>query len=518
MLSLWGCNKRHSMRENTSDTKSKPSLLIFIVAFNAEKHIEKVLDRIPEEVFQKYQYEVLIIDDHSADQTFQVVQKYQKLNEHLNLKVLFNPINQGYGGNQKLGYRYALINNFDAVVLLHGDGQYAPEYLPEMVNPIFEQSADAVFGSRMINKKDALKGGMPLYKFVGNIILSRIQNWILSADLSEFHSGYRAYSVKALRDVPFERNSNDFHFDTQIIIQFLISDKKIAEIPIPTFYGDEICHVNGLKYAWNVLVASIQSKLQQLNLYYRLEYDIRDHQSVYSLKLGYNSSHTMALKGTPEGSVVLDMGAGPGLMAAQLKKRGCQVTGIDIYDQADVTPFFNYIVGNLNHPNFEMDLGDFDVILMLDVIEHVDEPEALMDYIRSNIHPAKRPKIILTTPNIAFFILRFQLLFGSFNYGKKGILDRTHKRLFTFATLKRLFSQTGFVVRRRKGIPAPYPEAIGFNWLSRFLLWMNKLLIELSPGLFSYQIYVELEPTPVVEKMLDYSIAHSSEKELELKH
>ena len=128
------------------------------------------------------------------------------------LDVLVNPENQGYGGNQKLGYHYALNNDFDFVALLHGDGQYAPEFLPALVEPLREGSPDAVFGSRMLVDGAARTGGMPLYKFVGNKILTWFENRILRTKLSEFHSGYRIYSTGALRRIPFERNTNDFSF------------------------------------------------------------------------------------------------------------------------------------------------------------------------------------------------------------------------------------------------------------------------------------------------------------------
>ena len=141
------------------------------------------------------------------------------------------------------------------MALVHGDGQYAPECLPDLVGPLRDGEADAVFGSRMLEKGGALRGGMPLYKFVGNRILSGFQNRMLGASLSEFHSGYRVYSVAALRKVPFPLNTNDFHFDTEIIIQFMLGGMRIKELPIPTYYGDEICRVNGVKYAWDVTKA-----------------------------------------------------------------------------------------------------------------------------------------------------------------------------------------------------------------------------------------------------------------------
>jgi glycosyltransferase involved in cell wall biosynthesis len=174
------------------------------------------------------------------------------------LGVLFNPINQGYGGNQKIGYHYALKNNFDFVALLHGDGQYAPEVLPELLKPLAQGAADAVFGSRMLIRGVALKGGMPRYKFVGNKILTWCQNRLLRTAFSEFHSGYRVYSTAALKKIPFDRNTNDFHFDTEIIIQLVIAGMRVRELPIPTHYGDEICHVNGIHYAWNVIKGHLQ--------------------------------------------------------------------------------------------------------------------------------------------------------------------------------------------------------------------------------------------------------------------
>ena len=232
---------------------SSKRILIFIVAYNAEKTLDWVLDRIPRDLLVPTNG-ILVIDDSSKDKTFEVGLKYEKLPAGIELTALRTPINQGYGGNQKLGYRYAIEKGFDAVVLVHGDGQYPPEMIEEITAPILDGDADAVFGSRMMKKGEALKGGMPLYKYVGNRILTTFQNWWLGSNLSEFHSGFRAYSVKALSQIPFENNTNDFHFDTEIIIQFFRKSFYIHEIPIPTYYGDEICHgvIALLKYRRNV--------------------------------------------------------------------------------------------------------------------------------------------------------------------------------------------------------------------------------------------------------------------------
>src|SRR4029077_15755743 len=129
------------------------------------------------------------------------------------------------------------------------------------------------FGSRMLEKGGARCGGMPLYKLLGNRILSSFQNRMLGASLSEFPSGYRVYSVAALERIPFQLNTNDFHFDTEIIIQLMLGGMRITELPIPTYYGDEICRVNGLKYAWDVTKAVIVARSQQLGLFYDRRFD-----------------------------------------------------------------------------------------------------------------------------------------------------------------------------------------------------------------------------------------------------
>ena len=191
----------------------KPRLLILIVAYNAEQTIARVLGRIPAALAEDYEVEVLVIDDSSQDQTFERTRAVLRSGViPYPLHVLFNPVNQGYGGNQKIGYHFAIERGFDFVALLHGDGQYAPEVLPDLVRPLNENEADAVFGSRMLEPGAALRGGMPLYKFLGNRILSWFQNRALDSRLSEFHSGYRVYATRALRQLPFALNTNDFHF------------------------------------------------------------------------------------------------------------------------------------------------------------------------------------------------------------------------------------------------------------------------------------------------------------------
>ena len=239
---------------------------ILIVAFNAQETLTKVLDRIPSD-FVKQIDAILVCDDASTDDTHKVGLSYQ-IKSQLPLTIVRHEINLGYGGNQKTGYQWALEKNLDLVVLLHGDGQYAPEYLPQMVEPIVSGRADVVFGSRMITQGGARQGGMPLYKFVGNKILTTLQNRIAKVSLTEWHSGYRAYSVASLRKINFLKNSDYFDFDSQIILQMIGARQRIVEIEIPTFYGDEISRVNGIKYGIKILIHTLKFRLSSNKSYF----------------------------------------------------------------------------------------------------------------------------------------------------------------------------------------------------------------------------------------------------------
>lgn len=242
--------------------KTDKKIAIFIVAYNAASTLNKVLDRIPQDILEMVE-EIFVFDDHSHDNTYSKGIDY-KSNQGLNkLNIYRNSKNLGYGGNQKTGYDYAIKKGYDYVVLLHGDGQYAPEVLPLLLQPIIDNEAEIVFGSRMIDKGAALKGGMPLYKYVGNRILTIFENYMIGTNLSEWHSGYRVYSCKALKNIPYNLNTNDFHFDSEIIIQLNEAGYKILELSVPTYYGDEICYVNGVKYAKNIFKTVIDYKLNK---------------------------------------------------------------------------------------------------------------------------------------------------------------------------------------------------------------------------------------------------------------
>jgi glycosyltransferase involved in cell wall biosynthesis len=488
-------------------------VLIFVVAYNAERTIQEVIKRIPASL-TRYDTEILIIDDSSPDETFDRAHHLELTGEApFPLTVLHNPVNQGYGGNQKIGFRYAIENGFDIVALVHGDGQYKPECLPDLLEPLVQEQADVVFGSRMMTRFAALKGGMPLYKYVGNRILTVFQNLLLHSSLTEFHCGYRLYSVRALKSIPFDRNTNDFHFDTEIIIQLYRARQIILELPIPTYYGDEICHVNGMKYAWNVVKATLASRAQDFGILYERKFDVSSSSAanpLYQPKLTFESPHTMTLARIPPGATVADIGCGAGYISRALAGKHCRVTGIDQFPPAPDTGLERFVQCDLNESDPPLDTGAFDYILLLDIVEHLRAPERFLDSIRQSRRGNGAVQVILSTGNIGFIVTRLALLLGWFNYGPRGILDLTHTRLFTFRTARALLEQSGYRVTEVRGVPAPYPLALGDGWLARFALAVNKFLIRISKSLFSYQIFMVCTPLPTLEWLL--SQAYESRK------
>ena len=497
------------MNANNADNAGaakKKKVLIFVVCYKAAHSIESVLNRIPETVWNndRFSTEVLIIDDQSPDRTFYAAEDYSKRHPHRNVTVLYNPKSQGYGANQKMGFRYAIENHFNAIVLLHGDNRYAPERLPEMIGPILNDDADAVLGSRMIHKHTALKEGMPRYKWVGNQVLTFIQNRILKSHLSEFHSGYRAYSVNAIASIPFEHNSNGFDFDTDIIIQFLDTGRNITEIEVPTFYGNEIAGAHGFAYAMRVLHSSILSRVMRLGIYYHPKFDYEPNTNCkYTAKFGYPSSHQFAYDQVTRDSTVLDIGCGPGFMAEALVKKGVKTASIDRQIQPTTQQHsWKWIQADIDEYDFDNDFGRMDFILMLDIIEHLKSPEKLLAKLRTR-YSRDCPEVVITTGNIAFLPLRINLLFAGFHYGRRGILDMGHTRLFTFSSLARTLQLNGFEIISKRGLPAPFPLALGDGPLARFLLLVNRFLIKISKSVFSYQIAIVARPLPTLKHLLD---------------
>lgn len=232
-------------------------IIVVMPAYNAEKTLAKTYNEIPKDIVD----EVLIVDDCSNDMTVEIAKK-------LNVDIYLHKENRGYGANQKTCYREALRRKADIIIMLHPDYQYSPKLIPAMAGLLCSDVFDVVLGSRILGGY-ALKGGMPLYKYISNRILTVIENVVLAAHLSEYHTGYRAFTKDALLNLPLLENSDDFVFDNEILVQLIYFGYRIGEITAPAKYTKESSTINlkrSIIYGLGVLITILKFLLQKMKL------------------------------------------------------------------------------------------------------------------------------------------------------------------------------------------------------------------------------------------------------------
>ena len=245
-------------------TQQKSKIIIVMPAYNAEETLEKTYHDIPLEIVD----EIILVDDNSSDKTVEIARK-------LGLTVIVHPENKGYGANQKTCYDEALKRNPDIVVMIHPDYQYDSRLIPYIVGFLEKEICDVILGSRIRTRREALQCGMPKYKYVSNRMLTFIENIVLGQNVSDFHSGYRAYTRKVLETIPYHNNSDGFVFDTELLAQSVYFGFKIGDVPVPVRYFDEASSINfsnstiyGLKTLLTLAKYLIQStKLWNSNLF-----------------------------------------------------------------------------------------------------------------------------------------------------------------------------------------------------------------------------------------------------------
>jgi len=483
----------------------KKRVAIFLVSYNAEEFLESVIDRIDKEILKKCA-DLFIIDDSSRDGTFDIAKSIEEDHPQYPIHVFQTPFNRGYGGNQKLGYLYCIKQNYDIVILLHGDGQYPPEYIPNIIAS-FEDEPDAVFASRMIKKKWALQGGMPLYKWIGNQILTFIENRLLKTRLSEFHTGYRAYRVESLKKIPFIFNSDDFHFDTEIIIQAVAMGWKINEIPIPTHYGTEKCHVSGMRYAWNCVKSIIIYKLNNLGLFYSRNYDFQLFENEkYQFKKSPRSLHQYIIKNVKLTSNMntIELGANYGILSSQIAEKVKKHTAVDIIHPTKAGKSETVVLDLNSRFSERLPKKHYDLCLALDVIEHLDSPEDFLSQVFDILKV--NGKLYISTANIGYLPVRFSLLLGQFNYGKRGILDMTHKRLFTIKNFKNLIPQYGFKIDKITGFAPPIMDLVSSKGVYVFIEKIHIFLSRIMPSVFGYNFLVEATRMESIDDILEKTL------------
>jgi 2-polyprenyl-3-methyl-5-hydroxy-6-metoxy-1,4-benzoquinol methylase len=475
-----------------------PKVGVLVVAYNAAVTLAHTLDRLPDS-FTRTVSAVLICDDASADTTYEVGLAYRS-SSPLPITVVRHPENLGYGGNQKAGYDWAVSHGLDIVVLLHGDGQYAPEHIESLVEPLKRGEADAVFGSRMMQRGQALAGGMPLYKFVGNRILTGFQNKVTGLGLSEWHSGYRAYRVSSLAELDLDSYSNGFDFDTEIILGLHAAGARIAEVPIPTYYGDEICYVNGLEYAKDVTLDVLRHKASRIGFGTpsATAGATAGHDDAYELKPSAHSSHGRLLAWLDElpPTSVLDVGCSDGMLGALARRSGHHVTGVDVVRHDGVEHRLDRFLEADLAQGLPAEAETYDVVVAADILEHVTEPGILLDDIME--HLKDDGQLLVSVPNFGHWYPRGRTALGLFDYDQRGPLDIGHVRFFTRRSFEKLLRRHGWRVRERLAVGSPIDvlDRGGATPLARAVRgasWFDRLATRLWPTMFGYQFLYRLD-------------------------
>lgn len=241
-----------------SKESRKPKVIVVMPAYNAEMTLEKTLTDIPPETVD----EIILGDDASIDNTVEIAKR-------LGLKVLQHKENRGYGANQKTCYKEALKDGADIIVMIHPDYQYDSRLTPYLVGLLKDDVCDVMLGSRIRTRKEAMAGGMPIYKYLSNRFLTFVENLILGQNLAEFHTGFRAFKREVLTTVPFELNSDDFVFDQEILVQAIAFGFRVGEIPVPTRYFEEASSINfirSVKYGLQTLLTLVRYELHHFKI------------------------------------------------------------------------------------------------------------------------------------------------------------------------------------------------------------------------------------------------------------
>ncbi len=251
--------------------KNAHDIVVIMPAYNAEKTLEKTYHDIPHDLVEH----IILVDDNSTDNTVAIAQK-------LGIEVITHEKNLGYGGNQKTCYRAALAYQPEVVIMIHPDYQYDATTIPDLIAPILRGECDAVFGSRLLNN-GALKGGMPFYKYLSNRLLTFMENLVLRQQLSEYHTGLRAYSSRLLRSIYLFLNSDDFVFDTEIIVQATALGYRIQEIPVETRYFPEASSINftrSVEYGLQTLLTLVKYLLHKAKILPTMQFERKASQDI----------------------------------------------------------------------------------------------------------------------------------------------------------------------------------------------------------------------------------------------
>jgi len=463
-----------------------PRIGLFVFEAPTPSRLQAVLDRIPKPGFACLA-EIVVMEDRTESGLDAAPASSPGQPP---IRIHRAPRELGFGGVRKAAFEHALLKNLDAVVFLRA-GIHEPEILPRLLAPLLEGRDEAIWAARRLER---LGGGLPLARVLAHRLTTGLLNRLLGLRLSDYHSSFRAFPMRAIQELPFQLNADDRSFDLQLAIQCRILGLPIREVPVPPSWKEFRSDRAGLAGVLAGVGSAVDYRLHQIHWSRRHRYLV-DRGVHYTLKQSPTSSHMQIVERIQPGSEVLDLGCSQGLLARPLKQKGVRVTGVDAGPGEDLADELGeYHQRDLELP-LELPTGRvYDYVVSSDVIEHLRNRTQLLRSARRYLKPGGR--LLISTPNIAVWVYRLSLLVGRFEYGPKGTLDETHVHLFTRATFRRAVERAGFQVVNEMPTALPFEvvfESTGRSRLIGALARLYHAFARLWPELFAYQFILEAE-------------------------
>jgi 2-polyprenyl-3-methyl-5-hydroxy-6-metoxy-1,4-benzoquinol methylase len=479
------------------DFSKNPALAFYCVGkFNFDQFKRSLLDLDPE---TKTLLRAIYIPDFNVEETFhrQLID-FAKENKLVISLGNFKHMPYKDGIIHKSAISWALKNEFDILISIHGSGNFDLSNVSQMIYEIRQNSADAVFGSRLLS---LLSLNYPKYKFWGHKLLSYILKSIDDITATDPASNFRALNLKSISKIPYHLNSDGSQFDVEFIIQLHEADLKIKEIITEIRPETEFGLQKSLAFGFHSIVSALRYRMHKMGFG---SGTTAFNSPLYEIKEAENTSHAKLLEMIPSKNSylkVLDVGCSSGQFAEALKKRGYHITGIDLEKSPD-------IVNRLDEfHKWDLDFGLpqelsdtlFDVIVCADVLEHLKDPLKLLSELKT--HLKANGSVFVSVPNISHWYSRIKIALGLFSYDKRGIFDESHLRFFTSISFKRLAQNAGFEVVRSDYTNTPLADILkrgmSKNSTSSYFNLIDdaaKIALKMWPNLFGYQLLFELKP------------------------
>ncbi len=455
--------------------------------------IRKTIERIPEELDDWFEEVVVMLDRPSRSERFAAEDLLR--GRRLELRFHRPPGDSGYGATRKGAFEYALLKGFDQVIVMRGDASHPPERLPHLIQLALSSPTRFVLATRLG------RGTTSAWRRLCHRLSTFLQNRILGMQLHDYHTSLRLYPSEALQRIPFQLNTNDRRFDSEVILQFRALGIPIHEEPLIDGVGGDGSGNDGLAHNLLACTTAIGYRLHQVHFTRNGRYLV-DRDIHYTLKHSKTGSHSQIVSAIAPGSKVLDLGCSLGLLAQPLLEKNVRVTGVDATAGTRLAKeLAEFYQRDLELP-LELPYGRiFEYVVCADVIEHLQNRAQLLRGARRYLKPDGR--LIISTPNIALWFYRLSLLIGRFEYGPRGVLDEAHVHLYTGSTFQREIENAGFHVVRRRVTALPFEvvfESTGRSRFVRSLAFAYHLLARLWPSMFAYQFVLEARITTLDEE------------------